>query len=106
MEEADELKEYHCSNCGVKVNKEDTKCAGCGAELEGFEDDDGETTVKLKVYENLMEGELAERALKDEGIDCFLSGRYDWTLATPFTRPVTLMVFKKDVKHALEILEE
>jgi DNA-directed RNA polymerase subunit RPC12/RpoP len=104
MEETNELKEYFCSNCGTRVNKEDTKCAICGAELEGF-DDDGEMTVKLKVYEDFMEAELAEKALNEEGIDCYIYGRNDWSMATFFNRSVTLIVLKKDVKRALEILE-
>ena len=104
MEETNEIKEFFCSNCGTRVNREDTKCALCGAELEGF-DDDEEMTVKLKVYEDFMEAELAEKALKEEGIDCYLYGRNDWTMATFFNRSVTLIVFKKDVKRALEILE-
>ena len=105
MDETGEMKEYYCSNCGTRVNKEDTKCAICGAELEGLNEYDEETTVKLKIYEDPMEAELAEKALKEEGIDCYLYGRSDWTLATFFNRSVTLIVFKKDVKRALEILE-
>lgn len=105
MEENEEIKEYHCSSCGCRVNKDDTRCAGCGAELQGFEDEEGDTTVKLKVYEDFMEAELAEQTLKEEGIDCYLYGRSDWALATAFNRSVTLIVLKKDVKRALEILE-
>jgi len=105
MDENGEIKEYYCSNCGTRVNKEDTKCPNCGAEMEGFNEYDEETTVKLKIYEDPMEGELAEKALIDEGIDCYLYGRIDWTLATSFNRSVTLIVFKKDVKRALDILE-
>jgi len=105
MNETGNIKEYYCSKCGTRVNKEDTKCAFCGAVLEGFVDDEDDTTVKLKVYEDFMEAELAEKALKEEGIDCYLYGRNDWSMATFFNRSVTLIVFKKDVERALEILE-
>ena len=105
MDETNEITEYYCSNCGTRINKNDSKCANCGAELGGFDDDEGDTSVKLKVYEDFMEAELAEKSLKEEGIDCFLYGRNDWTMATFFNRSVTLIVLKKDVKRALEILE-
>ncbi len=106
MVETNILPEYHCSKCGTRINKEDTKCPNCGAILDTVHLEDDEMSVELKKYEDHFEAEMAERALKDEGIDCFLSGRVDWTMTLAYkTYPVTLVVLEKDAARALEILE-
>ena len=55
MNENKELLEYHCSNCGNRVNREDTKCPSCGAELEGFIDDEIDSDMFTYEDESVLE---------------------------------------------------
>lgn len=103
MEEENEILEYNCTNCGTKVNREDTKCPNCGAELEGFDDKDNDITVEIKTYANELDAGFDKSLLESEGIECFLE---DTNIASlryiPFA--LRLIVMKKDAKRALEIL--
>ena len=106
MEEQSEILEYYCTNCGTRVNREDTKCPSCGAELEETVDetDDPDSTIILKTYTNDVGAEMAKSLLMAEGIECFLKGGN--TLGTAFSQSsIKLVVLKRDMKRALELLD-
>jgi RNA polymerase subunit RPABC4/transcription elongation factor Spt4 len=103
MEENNEILEYNCTNCGTRVNRDDTMCPNCGAELEGFEDDDNDTLVEIKTYSNDIDAQLDKSLLEAEGIECNLNGeKIAGLLYIPSV--IRLVVLKRDVKRALEIL--
>ena len=155
MEENSEILEYHCTNCGTRVSKEDIRCPSCGAELEGFDDDkvdvdtfttedeeeirknesleyycpecglrvsvddkkcpgcgaeldkikdNFDTTIELKKYTNDVDAELAKTLLQSKGIECFLKGGN--SLGSAFSpNPIKLIVLRRDMERALEILK-
>lgn len=99
-----ETQEYYCSHCGSRINRVDTKCQSCGAELEGFEDEDHDMTVMLKEFSTEVDADLAKTLLQSEGIECYITGGdSEGTLYGPY--PFKLVVLERDVSHALEILE-
>jgi hypothetical protein len=102
--EQTKVQEYFCPDCGTKLNREDSRCPKCGAQIEGFENDDNDLTVELKKYTNEVVAEMAKSLLEAEGIECFLKGGNSLgTVFSPF--PIRLVVLKRDMKRALEILE-
>ena len=97
-----EIQEYYCSHCGSRVSLNETKCLSCGAELDNF--DDNEMTVMLKEFSTEVDADLAKTLLQSKGIECYITGGdSDGTLYSPI--PFKLVVLKKDVSLALEILE-
>lgn len=105
MEENNDILEYYCTNCGIRVNREDTKCSNCSAELEELvdENDDKDTTIILKKYTNDVDAEMAKSLLEAEGIECYLKGGN--TLVPVFSPTTQLVVLKRDMKRALELLD-
>lgn len=102
--EQTKVQEYFCPDCGTKLNREDSRCPKCGTVIEEFLNNDNDTTVELKKYTNDVDAEMAKSLLEAEGIECFLKGGN--SLGTAFSsHPIKLVVLRRDMQHALEILE-
>ncbi len=99
---SNELLIFTCSKCGTRVNREDTRCPNCGAELKGFKNDENDFTVTIKTFMNEVDAEMAESLLKESGLECHLKGGS--SRGTIYTsHPIELVVLEKDSHRAREL---
>ena len=104
LQEQSKIQEFFCAECGTKINEDDTVCPNCGAKLDNTEDYENDITIELKKYTNDVDAELAKSLLLAEGVECYLKGGN--SLGTVFNpHPIRLVVLKRDMKRALEILD-
>lgn len=94
---------YYCSECGTEVNLRDKKCPNCKADLDEIFEEDIESPIEIKRFNNELEAELLVDNLKSHGVFALIK-RDDPTTMGLF-RGAKVFVSICDKEKALELIK-
>jgi hypothetical protein len=98
-----EPEKYYCSECGTEVNLRDKKCPNCKADLDEIFEEEIESPIEIKRFNNELEAELLADNLKAHGIFAFIKRGDPATMG--LFREAKVFVSIWDKKKSLELIK-